>query len=434
SCAIQGNPKISPVGVPATTICCGRNECRNGANQAPVPCPEAGRRVHIAASFAGRRELGGTASAGIIGIPTLMPLVHTNKNKAPDTYYRIDPLNDPRWDTLVEASKLSSVFHSRQWLEALRRTYGYESIAYTTSSPAEALRNGIVFCKVDSWLTGRRLVSLPFSDHCQPLVQDPNDCRVLAKGLQQELSEGDWCYMEARPLISGPFLEADCRTSATYCFHRLDLSPHLDTILHNLHKNSTQRKILRAQREGLAYQEGTTNVLLDEFYQLLVMTRRRHGIPPQPKNWLYNLRDCFGKALKIRVARKEGRAIAGMLTLRFKDTLFYKYGGSDTRFNRFGGMHLLYWKSIQDAKSCGLSVLDLGRTDPHQEGLIRFKNRWGAKQTGLNYFRYPALRNTSHFFDGSDVVRKMRFLKWGFANAPQSMLSLLGNLLYKHVG
>jgi hypothetical protein len=29
----------------------------------------------------------------------------------------------------------------------------------------------LVFCRVRSWLTGRRSISLPFSDHCEPLVE-----------------------------------------------------------------------------------------------------------------------------------------------------------------------------------------------------------------------------------------------------------------------
>ena len=36
----------------------------------------------------------------------------------------IDPLADARWDELVERHPRASVFHTRGWLEALKRTYG----------------------------------------------------------------------------------------------------------------------------------------------------------------------------------------------------------------------------------------------------------------------------------------------------------------------
>jgi CelD/BcsL family acetyltransferase involved in cellulose biosynthesis len=348
--------------------------------------------------------------------------------------YRIEPLKDSRWEKFLELHPRASVFHSPAWLEALSRTYGYQSIAYTTSPPDEDLQNGIVFCRVESWLTGRRLVSLPFSDHCELLVDKPEDLQTLVAGLEQELRNESWRYIEIRPRKLVEITSPLCRPTAKYSFHQLSLEPDLDTIFRNCHKDSTQRKILRAQRAGLKYQEGATESLLDAFYRLLVITRRRHHVPPQPKNWFHNLLNCFGEALKIRLALKDGRAVAGMLTLRHKDTLIYKYGGSDARFNQFGGMHLLYWESIRDAKNSGLRMFDLGRSDARQAGLIKFKSRWGATQSALTYSRYAESGNSEHIFDHDGTNWKMRMLKSGFGQAPSFVLSALGNLLYKHVG
>src|SRR5262245_20006552 len=93
------------------------------------------------------------------------------------TVHQLDPLSDPRWKDLVAWHPDASVFHPSAWLGALQRSYGYQPVAYTTSAPGAPLGDGIVFCRVESWLTGRRLVSLPFSDHCAPLVE-----RVTALG------------------------------------------------------------------------------------------------------------------------------------------------------------------------------------------------------------------------------------------------------------
>ena len=89
-------------------------------------------------------------------------------------------------------------------------------------------------------------------------------------------------------------------------FMSLICSPISRRSLANLHKDSIQRKIRRAEREGLRCEEGTGDTLLDDFYRLLEMTRRRHHLPPQPKKWFQNLVSCFGDALKIRVARNDG--------------------------------------------------------------------------------------------------------------------------------
>ena len=232
-----------------------------------------------------------------------------------------DPLQDPRWPDLVARHPRSSVFHTVAWLEALRRTYGYQPIAYTTSPPDSSLEDALVFCRVTSWLTGRRLISLPFSDHCEPLLSSDSVLSELERTLHAEKLR----YIELRPLqplsLTGPW----CPTQS-YCFHRVDLRPDLTTLFNNCHKSSTQRKILRAEREGLICETGHSEALLDAFWNLLLLTRRRHRIPPQPKAWFRNLIDCFGDALQIRVAYQAKRPVAAILTLRHKDTLVYKYG------------------------------------------------------------------------------------------------------------
>jgi hypothetical protein len=347
---------------------------------------------------------------------------------------RIQPLTDPRWDGLLERHPSASVFHSVAWLEALRRTYGYEPIAYTTSAPGEPLNDGLVFCRVESWLTGRRLVSLPFSDHCEPLLQRTGDLQVFLQSIREESEAKKWRYIEIRPQESLAVGIPELHATAQYTLHRLNLRADLPTLFRGFHKDSIQRKIKRAKREGLVYQAGTTESILDAFYQLLTITRRRHGVPPQPKIWFRNLIECFGPALQICVASNGRRPVAGMLTLRHKNTLFYKYGGSDTRFNNLGSMHCLYWESIQRAKDLELETFDLGRSDLDQGGLITFKTRWGGTISNLTYFRFSHSDDPTHWFESAGTTWKTRAVKGTFAHAPASVLPTLGNLLYKHIG
>ncbi|MGA9882417.1 MAG: GNAT family N-acetyltransferase [Candidatus Acidiferrales bacterium] len=352
---------------------------------------------------------------------------------ASQNLHRFDALEDNRWTELVEQHPQASVFHSVAWLRALRDTYGYKPIGFTWSSPVERLQDAMLFCEVDSWLTGRRLVSLPFSDHCDSLVQDTQNALALLSAVQNTVSESQWRYVEIRPLHCGELVGPAWHTSASYCFHRLDLRPALGTLFRNFHQSSIQRKIRRAEREGLTYRESSGRFLLDPFYRLLVVTRKRHYIPPQPRNWFVNLLQNFGDALKIRLAFKGDRAVAGMLTIRHKDTLFYKYGGSDTQYHRLGAMHLLYWNAIQDAKNQGLAALDLGRSDAGQTGLITFKSRWGAEARPLNYHRFSPSGNSAHAFDPAGGI-KMLAIKRLCSLAPAFLLPSIGNLLYKHIG
>jgi lipid II:glycine glycyltransferase (peptidoglycan interpeptide bridge formation enzyme) len=352
----------------------------------------------------------------------------------PKVAHCIEPLKDRRWDEFVQRHPRASVFHSSAWLGALSRTYGYKPIAYTTSPAGQKLESGMVLCRVESWLTGRRLVSLPFSDHCDPLVDTPEDLAAITAALERESRCGRWRYIEMRPLQRCEIVTSLQHATVPYTFHQLDLGPEIDTLFRNFHKDSIQRKIRRADREGLRHRQGCTEELLDYFYKLHTITRKRHRRPPQPRKWFVNLMDGFGSALNIRVAFKDDRPLAAVLTICHRDTLVYKYGGSDSRFNNLGGMHLLLWRAIQEAKTSGLHFFDFGRTEAGQQGLITFKKRWGATQSTLIYSRYGLSDNVTHMFESSAANWQARMAKYLLARMQPGVLSFAGRVLYRHVG
>ena len=348
--------------------------------------------------------------------------------------YSFDPLSDERWSDFLQRHPNSSVFHTRPWLSALLHTYGYPPIAFTTSPPREELRNAVVYCKVDSWLTGRRLVSLPFSDHCDLLVDTEPDVESISSALADQQQRLKLRYIEFRPTGALATLAWEHRCDVSYCLHRLDLTPSLDTLFGNLHKDSAQRKIRRAEREGLTYQEGRSECLLESFNRLWLLTRRRHMAPPQPVNWFRNLIEYFGEALKIRVAFKDRKPVAAILTLRYKHVLTYKYGCSDPEFHSLGGMHLLLWRSIQEAKRDGLHVFDLGRSHWRNRGLITFKDRWGAARSVLTYSRIGELTPASRARFPQRTGWKERIVRSISRHLPNPMFRALGALVYKHIG
>lgn len=208
--------------------------------------------------------------------------------------YRLDPTHDRRWSVFVDQHPRSSIFHTPGWLEALRRTYGYEPTVFTTSPPTGPLTNGIVFCGIQSWLTGNRLVSLPFSDHCEPLCDSQADLDFLIRYLRATVEDENWKYLEVRQ-IDGNIYDATASESeevpptTNYFLHVLDLRPNLDEVLAGLDKDSVQRRIRHAESAGLAERCGRSEELLKEFFALFVETRGRHHLPPTPYAWFRNL-------------------------------------------------------------------------------------------------------------------------------------------------
>jgi len=161
-----------------------------------------------------------------IEVPAGDALAHSVSIKAGSSaanLYEIAPLSDSRWEVLISTHPQASVFHSTKWLRSLQTAYGYEPAVITTCSRGTALTNGLVFCRVKSWLTGRRLVSLPFSDHCEPLASNLVEMDDLLGAMRQNVEAGKWKYVEIRPTSYQPALRTGLRKSLTYRIHSLDL-------------------------------------------------------------------------------------------------------------------------------------------------------------------------------------------------------------------
>lgn len=324
----------------------------------------------------------------------------------------------------------------------------------TSSLPGEKLVDGIPFCEVKSWISGSRLVSLPFSDHCQPLLECPEDLTAFTACLREHCGRSGWEYVELR-VVEHTNLDTEGSSVRgkneghsdhgiilkpngcipgflkyeEYNFHRIDLRSDLGTLLSNFHKSCIQRKIQRAEREGVEYEAGRSESNLTTFYRLLLLTRLRHRLPPQPMAWFRNLRDCFGEGLTIRIASKEGKPIAAMLTLLYKGTLVYKYGCSDAAFHNLGAMPMLFWKAIQDGKQQGAEEFDLGRSSTDNPGLTAFKQHLGAACSKLAYYK---LRR--HHFEVSAAHPRLRIANAVFARMPGRLAQMAGRVLYRHMG
>lgn len=342
--------------------------------------------------------------------------------------FEVNPLRDRRWNSFVEHHPHSSVFHRSEWLRALELAYGYEPVAISSCSPDSLLTNALVFCRVRSALTGNRLVSLPFSDHCELLTSSVGQAESLILHMKQMVDQKKWRYFETRTMAASSTMKEVPGLNTSYFFHRLDLRRSEDELFKSFHKDCVQRKIRRAAKECLQYEKGTSETHLAQFYKLQVMTRRRQNLPPQPLKWFRSLIDSLGRQVSIRVALKDAIPIASILTLSHGKTVTYKYGCSDARFSNLGGTALLFWMAIKEAKAGGFEELDMGRSDIGDTGLVAFKDRWGTQKSTLTYWRYPVAGEFNPQGCSMRIMRRM------VPVMPDTPLTMLGRFLYRHIG
>ncbi len=305
-------------------------------------------------------------------------------------------------------------------------------MVFTTSLPGEQLQDGVVFCRVKSWLVRPRLVALPFSDHSEPLVSNQENLLKLLTFLAEGKAQGKWTSVELRPSYAlNTFANwSNFQDGQRFVLHSLDLQPSLASLFRGLNKDSTQRKIRKAIREGLKYEEGRSEEQLRQFFRLSVMTRRRKSLPPPPFAWFQNVAHCLGEHAKIRIAMTRNGELAGaVFSVRYKDTMLFKYGASDARFHSLGTMPFLLWQAIEEAKNAGATQFDFGRSEIENRGLISFKNHFGAKQSVLTHKVFPAM-----FGDAGANRWSLKYAKKFFSVLPDGALILAGRLIYPHIG
>jgi CelD/BcsL family acetyltransferase involved in cellulose biosynthesis len=340
----------------------------------------------------------------------------------------IDPLSEPRWLDLLARAPEATPFHHPGWLGLLGRTFRYEMSACCIEGDDGSLAGGLPVAEVSSRFTGRRLVALPFSDLCAPLL-----AREAPAGSAQALGEA-LCDLQRRrgvPLEvrgTGPALR-DAPPGERFHHHVLALGADVDEVERRFAKSQVSRGVRRARREGLEAVVATDRAALEAFFRLHVLTRQRLGVPTQPRRFILGFEALFGTGLGfVLLVLRDGRPVAAGVFLTFGETLLYKYGASDARFLPLRPNNLLFMEAIRWGCEHGMRRLDFGRTHWDHQSLRAFKLAWGAEEHELRY------RHVGSEVPGGRGARSQRALAGMIRHSPPLAGRVIGEALYRHAG
>ncbi len=337
----------------------------------------------------------------------------------------------------------------------MKRTYGFRPLYFLAHDDSGNIRSGIAAALVRNLFQGRKLCSYPFSDHCDPLLGDPEDFAPLVQAMQDcARQNGDAsieirCFRNQVPSskikvqrvrsresgvgsqesgvrIQNP--ERRTRNAERGTNFVLPLTAAPEQLFKNFHRSCIQRPIRKAEREGVTVDEGEDETDLKQYFRLHLMTRRRLGMPSQPFSFFRNLWQEFAPTnrLTLLLAKHEGAPVAGMILLHHGSTTVYKFGASDPGKQSLGVNPLLFWRAIQLACSRGDALLDLGKTEADHKGLAQFKRRLGAEGIPLNRLVDSP---SSLTLEKSLAVR---FGRLGLRLAPAALGRAFGASLYRY--
>lgn len=336
----------------------------------------------------------------------------------------LNPLDGTAWQETLETFPDHSVFHTSEWAKVLSASYGHQP-SYLRFLRDGNLVGAIPLMQVKSAITGIRGVSVPFSDYAGILEKDPSLTDQILDPLNSFSKLKNWNYIELRSQA-----QISIGDLPSYKGHLLDLKFPVDELYRKL-SNSVKRNIRKGENGEVEVNVKKDLASMLQFYGLHCLTRRRHGLPPQPFSFFKNLfREMIEKGLGVIVlAFLSGRAIGGAVFLHTGRHAVYKYGASDDKYWPHRPNHLIMWAAIRHLQCIGQWTLHFGRTDLGDSGLIQFKRSWGSTESDIFYHRIPSERsaparaNRAKTHSGSFLFRK----------SPILLNQAAGWMLYPHL-
>jgi CelD/BcsL family acetyltransferase involved in cellulose biosynthesis len=333
--------------------------------------------------------------------------------------------HDPRWLRFLQSDPEATVFHHPAWSQVLADAYGYRPLLLAQTDPDGEIVAGLPLVEHRA-LGGRDLIGLPFTDYCPPLARSAGDLAALSTSLVAWRRLGRVRTIAVHgPLPVGPGIHLTQRGVR----HILPLRPGSREVLDRLRGGPLDRAARKAQRAGVEVRISRSAADLEPFYRLHLQTRRRLGVPVQPKRFIEALwRQVIGAGLGFVVfAVQADRPIAAALFLAWNGTLIYKFGASDSRSWALRPNNLVFWTAIEWACQQQYRQVDFGRTDVENQGLRDFKTRWGAIEVPLVYAHIASapLRSRSSL--------PLRVLSTVIRSTPPIVCRAVGELVYRHV-
>ena len=341
----------------------------------------------------------------------------------------IDPVRSAeRWDNILVRHPDAHVFHSSAWARVLTQTYNHHPCYMAAFDCGQAVA-AIPVMEVKSRLTGARGVSVPFSDFSPPLFFSNRVSEAALSFVLELGSSRDWRAFHLHGPHDSGHVDISASDAAFYS-HVIDLTRSEDELLGRC-ESSVRRAIRKAQKEGIRVEQSVSKTALLEFYHLHCRTRRRHGLPPQPRRFFESIfRELIARGEgHIFLARKNNGTIAAALFLTFCNRALYKFAASELSYRQLRPNNLILWEAIRFYAARRSPTLHLGRADVSDQGLRRFKLGWGSTEALLRYDRFDFAKQC--WF--TEKARTREIHRFAFRHMPLVVNRIAGAMIYPHL-
>ncbi|HUI90877.1 MAG TPA: GNAT family N-acetyltransferase [Chitinivibrionales bacterium] len=349
------------------------------------------------------------------------------KNIEPTPLSLDDAAAMAQWDSFVKSHAEGTPYHLSGWMKTIAATYGFKPLLYAAKDAADEVAAVLPFFIIKNIMNGKRSVSLPFSDYGGQLLGEACKNEDVFSGICNKNPN----LFKQVELRGGLPFSTSFVSNACYTRHVLDLQRDVETVYKNINKRTIQYSIRKAEKAGVTVTERRDAAGMEEFVRLNSLTRKKHGVPSQPRKWFDHLVEKIivrGDGF-ILLAALDSRIIGASIFLICGNSLHYKYNASDPSIlHTVSPNHLITWTGIKWGIEHGFRRLDFGRTSSDNEGLMRYKEMWGTQAIAIPYYYFPKVVGASSVNEKS---LPYRIYTAGWRMLPDPVAELASSVVFR---
>jgi hypothetical protein len=336
-------------------------------------------------------------------------------------------LDDKRIIQFLIDDSGAEIYHHPAWIKSIIKTFNHKAYYLLLEDSGKNILGLFPFVLLNSPITGKRIVSPPFSTYCDLLF--PNDLIPVAISFLKEQFP-EYKRIELRTLKSYSQSLSNFTNTQDFVTHFLELTDSITKTFDSFHGTSVRASIRRAEKNNLKIRFGNTIEDLKIFHHFETSLRKRLDFPPLPLKFFYNLWMEFARydLIYLPIIYKGSEPIAAGFILNFKETFYLEYTASEKKFFNLYPYHKLFWEVIKLAHNNGAKMVDFGRSSADNLNLTTFKEKWNTKKHNIHHYYLPKTdilhSNKKIFLNVLETINKV---------LPKKILELEGRIIYPHL-
>ena len=321
------------------------------------------------------------------------------------TVRQLDSSMANAWDQYILAHPQASLFQLTGWKRVLEDTFNYSS--YYLYAEHKGRVTGVVpLFLICNPIVGKCLMSVPFGVYGGIVADDESSTDALLQHIKDMARSFKVDYLELRSRNSRLF--PGFHANSRYATFATQLDRNVQAHLKRLRRD-TRYMIRKGEKAGLTTRHGVDQIEL--FYDLFAQNMREHGTPVFPRVFFHKLLHEFQDRIDVMIVYAGTRAISGVLSFLFCDTIYPYYAGVTPLARPMAGNNFMYWELMKWAIERGVRKFDFGRSKKGT-GAYAFKMGWSMAVEPLDYQVYLVRRKTPPNFSPTNPIFEVATRIW----------------------